>query len=59
MHNPIFDFDNGDYIFPTSDTMGMDSDGDIYMRMNDNTCIDMDTGDIHFTSGWDDEDEDD
>jgi hypothetical protein len=29
------------------------------MRMGDNMAMDMDIGDIHFISSWDDEDDDD
>ena len=40
--------------------MGMDSDGNMMMRMGDNMAMDMDTGELHMVSGWhDDEDEDD
>ena len=27
--NPIFNYDNGDYIWSTSDNMGIDSNGDL------------------------------
>ena len=33
-------------------------DGDFGMTISDNMALDMDSGDIHFISGWsDDEDE--
>ena len=57
--NPIFNYDNGDYIWPTSDNMGIDSNGDLHMRMSDNMSLDMNTGEMHFTSGWLDDDDDD
>lgn len=38
--------------------MAMDSDGNFMMRMGDNMAMDMDSGDIHFISGWSDDDED-
>lgn len=57
--NPIFNYDNGDYIWPTSDNMGIDSNGDLHMRMSDNMSLDMNTGKMHFTSGWLDDDDDD
>lgn len=57
--NPIFNYDNGDYIWPTSDNMGIDSNGDLHMRMGDNMSLDMNTGEMHFTSGWLDDDDDD
>ena len=56
MCNPIFDYDDGDYIYQTSDNMGIDSDGDLHMRMGDNMSMDMETGELHFNSGWKDKD---
>ena len=41
-----------------SDNMAMDSDGNLMMRMSDNMAMDMDSGDIHFISGWSDDEED-
>ena len=38
--------------------MGLDSDGNIMMRMSDNMAMDMDSGELHFVSSWD-EDKDD
>ena len=43
----IFDVDDGDFGFQMSDTMGMDSDGNM-----------MDSGELHLVSGWDDDDDD-
>lgn len=59
MKNPIFDFSDGDFIFSSSDTFGIDSDGNSMIRMSDNMAIDMDSGEVHFVSGWnlDNEDE--
>ena len=42
-----------------SRSMAIDSDGDLLMRMGDNMAMDMDSGNIHFISGWlDDNDND-
>ena len=54
----IFDLEDGDFIFGSGDT-GFDSDGHMISRMSDNMAFDLDTGEIHMVSGWDDEDEDD
>lgn len=54
MRNPIFDYDGGNFIYPTSGNMGIDSDGNFHMRMGDNTSMDLDTGELHFNSGWQD-----
>ena len=39
-----------------SDSMAMDSDGNLMMRMGDHMAMDMDTGDIHMISSWSDDD---
>lgn len=52
MYNPIFDYEDGDFIYQTSSNMGIDSDGDLHMRMGDNMSMNMDTGELHMTSGW-------
>lgn len=54
----IFDLEDGDFIFGSGDT-GFDSDGHMMNRMSDNMAFDLDTGEIHMVSGWDDDDEDD
>ena len=59
MRNPIFDYDDGDFIFQASDNMGIDSDGNLHMRMGDNMSLDMDNGELHFNSGWENDDDDD
>jgi hypothetical protein len=51
----FFDMDDNDFIFSTSNTTGIDSDGNMMMRMSDNTMMDMDSGEIHFVSSWDDD----
>ena len=38
--------------------MGIDSDGDLHMRMRDNMSMDMDTRELHFSSGWKNDSED-
>lgn len=52
MRNHIFDFEDGDFAFTVSDKMSMDSDGNLMMRVGDNMAMDMDSGDIHLTSSW-------
>ena len=58
MSKPIFDLEDGDFIFSTSVNLGFDSDGNMMMRMSDNMAMDMDSGDIHFTSSWDNDEDD-
>ena len=54
----FFDAEDGDFGFAFSDNIGMDSDGDMMMRVGDNMAMDMDSGEMHFVSGWDDDDDD-
>ena len=58
MNKPFFDFDDGDLLMPLSKDLAMDSDGDLLMRLGNNFAMDFDTGELHLTSSWDDEDND-
>ena len=58
MGKHFFDFEDGDFANSISDNMAIDSDGDLLMRMGDNMAMDMETGDLHFISGWSDNKED-
>ena len=57
MSKHFFDYDDGDFAYTVSDNMAIDSDGDMMMRMGDNMAMDMDSGELHFISSWDDEDD--
>ena len=59
MSGSIFDYDDGDFIYQTSDYMGIDSDGDLCIRIGDNMAVDMENGELHIISGWRNDDEDD
>ena len=48
----LFDFDKGDVIFQTSGGMGMDYDGNLMLRVSENMVMDMDSGEMHITSSW-------
>ena len=52
MGKPFFDYEDGDFAHTLSDNMAIDSDGDMLMRMGDNIAMEMETGDLHFISGW-------
>ena len=54
MSKYIFDYDDGDFAMSISDSMAMDSEGNLMMRMGDHIAMDMDTGDIHMISSWTD-----
>ena len=59
MGKHFFDYDDGDFAYTISDNMAIDSGGHLMMHMCDNMAMDMDSGDIHFISSWNDEDEND
>ena len=44
MSNSIFNYDDGNFIYPTSDNMGFDSEGNLHMRMGDNMSMNLETG---------------
>lgn len=52
MSKLLFDFDKGDVIFQTSGSMGMDYDGNLMLRVTENMVMDMDSGEMHITSSW-------
>ena len=59
MSNPVFDLDSWDPLFKVSDDMAVDMDGNWSVRIGDGLAMDMDTGDIHFTTSWSSDDSDD
>ena len=54
MRNSIFNYDDGNFIYPASDNMGVDSEGNLHMRMGDNMSMNLETGELHIASGWND-----
>lgn len=59
MGKRFFDYEDGDFAMTISDNMAMDSDGNLMMRMSDTMAMDMESGDVHFISGWSDDEQDD
>lgn len=57
MSNPIFDYEDGDFAFRISDYMALDMDGNMMMKVSDNMAIDMNSGELHLTSQWDNDDD--
>lgn len=58
MNKNFFNYDDGDFVHIISDNTAIDSDDNLLIRMGDNMATDMVTGDLHFVSGWsDNEDE--
>ena len=58
MPKPIWDFEDGDFIMDIGGDTGLDSDGNMMIKMGSNMAMDMETGDLHIVSGWDDEEDD-
>lgn len=52
MGKRIFDYNDGDYGLTVSDNMAIDADGNLLWRVGDSMAIDMESGDLHITSGW-------
>ena len=59
MGKHFFDYSEGDFSHVISDNMAIGSNGDFLMRMGDNMAMDMDSGELHFISGWSDDNDDD
>lgn len=59
MGKHFFDYNDGDFSHVISNNMAIDSNGDFLMRMGDNMAMDMDSGELHFISGWSDDNDDD
>lgn len=51
----LFDMEDGDFLVKMSDDMLMDSEGNLMRRVEDNMALDLDSGELHLTSGgiWD------
>ena len=56
-NSPIFDLDDDDFVFPLSNDMAMNSNGDLMIRLGDNMALDLECGDLHMVMGWDDEED--
>ena len=52
----FFDFNDDDFAMPVSDDMAIDSEGNFNVRMSDDLTMDLDTGEVHLISGWDNDD---
>ncbi len=49
----MFDYNDGGFIHTNSGNMGMNDNGDLFMRSGDNMATNLSTGELHITSGWD------
>ena len=57
MCNRFLGYDDDDFAMSISDSVEMDSDGNLLICMGNHIAMDMDTGDIHMISSWPDDDE--
>ena len=52
MKDPVFNLDSWEPMFPIDNDMAVDSQGRFIMRMGDGMAMDMDTGEMQFTTPW-------
>lgn len=52
MSRIFMDYDDGDIGYVLDDNMAMDSKGNFIQRLDNNTVLDMGSGEVHFISGW-------
>lgn len=57
MSKMICDMNNGDFLIETSDNTAMNSEGNMMIRLSDNAAMDMNSGEIHCVSSWNDEED--
>lgn len=56
MGTHFFDFNDGDFAFAIADRMAIDSEGNTMMRVGDTMAMDMNSGELHVVSFWDNDD---
>ena len=54
---PFFDYEDGDFAIPILDNMAIDSDGNLLMKLGENMAVDVESGNVHLTSSWNNEDD--
>lgn len=52
MPTNFFDYDSGRFGHPISDNMAIDTNGDLLLRISENTALDTATGEVHTVSCW-------
>ena len=52
----IFNFTKSEFLFDSGD-MAMDTEGHIYVRVSDDSAMDLESGELNFTSGWDNDED--
>ena len=51
----LINLENGDDLVTLPDVTAIDSNVHMWQRDSDGTAIDLDTGDFHFVSSWDED----
>lgn len=54
----IFDFSDNDFIIPMGKDWGLSMNGNFHQRLSDHLSMDIATGNLCFTSLWDEDDDD-
>ena len=52
MKNPIYDYENGELLFPVDREAAMDSKGRFWLRVDDNLVLNPDTNQLHSITSW-------
>ena len=53
----IFNFTKSEFLFDSGDDMAMDTEGHIYVRVSEDCAMDLESGELNFTSGWDNDED--
>ena len=59
MSKLIFDMNDGDCLMQTSNKTAMDYHGNMIVRMSDHMAMDLNCGEVHCISTWNDMENDD
>ncbi len=49
----FLDLDTNDLVNSLDDDLGIDTDGDLFLKMGNDTALDINTGELHITSSFD------
>ncbi len=52
MSDPIFDLDSWEPLFKLSEEVAVDAKGKLGLRMGENMVMDMESGNMRFTTPW-------
>ena len=58
MKDPVFPFDTWEPYFPVDKNIAVDAKGHFKMRVGEHMAMDVETGELHFTTPWPSDDKD-